>query len=106
LKREGESSCRRVGAVELSPGERGGVGGWVGEKARGRIRRDREDGRELAGSQPPATPGQFRLQRFLLHGLRSGTQAEEEEEEGKSRASRINLRSRRLRVICPELPPI
>jgi len=74
------------------------VGGRVGEKARGRIRRDREDGRELAGSQPPATPGQFRLQRFLLHGLRSGTRVAEKEEEGKSRASR------RLRVICPEAP--
>lgn len=44
----------------------------VVRKARGKSG-DKEDGRKLAGSQPPATPGQFRLQGFLLHGLCSGT---------------------------------
>lgn len=48
-------------------------------------KRDKEDGRELAGSQPPATPGQLRLQRFLLHGLRSGTRGERRGGGGRAR---------------------
>lgn len=34
---------------------------------------DKKDGRELTGSQPSASPRQFRLQGFLLYGLCSGT---------------------------------